>query len=201
MACFNLCKQGAPAVEEEGHHGFTDTRMDSFGFLWQGRIEVFPLLALPFTLALKMVAPHFVRCDNMWQKHVLFLVVPLQMTQTCSYSVNRLSLHQLMQNTLHANFSELQAIFDNGMHGAMANADLNSNLFLCGSLVFRIWPSICTITSDIIARWVCLGYKSSCSDVHPSQNLFCHLCTLVRDIQCSPYTEDMRQRILHVPAP
>ena len=35
-----------------------------------------------------------------------------------------------MQNPLQANFSELQVIFDNGMHGAMANAHLDMNLFL-----------------------------------------------------------------------
>ena len=101
-----------PPVVEEGQHNFTGTRMDSFGFLWQGRIEIFPLLALPFALGLKMVTPCFVPCDDMWQKCILFLVILLQMTQTCSHSVNRFSLRQLMQNPLHANFSELQVIFD-----------------------------------------------------------------------------------------
>ena len=78
-----------------------------------------------------MVAPHSMPCDDMWQKCILLLVVLLQMTQTCSHSVNRLSLHQLMQNPVHVNFLDLQVIFDNGMHGAMANAHLNMNLFLC----------------------------------------------------------------------
>ena len=70
------------------------------------------------------------------EKRILFLVVLLQMTQTCSHSVNHLSLCQLMRNPLHTNFLELQVIFDNGMHGAMANADLNTHLFLCDSSVF-----------------------------------------------------------------
>ena len=51
-----------------------------FGFLWRGRTEVFPLLALPFALGIKMVAPPFVPCDDTWEKRILFLVVPLQMT-------------------------------------------------------------------------------------------------------------------------
>ena len=34
---------------------------------------------------------------------------------------------------------------------------------------------------------------SSFSDVRPSRNLFCHSRKLVRDIQCSQYTADMRQ--------
>ena len=58
------------------------------------------------------------------------------MTQKFSHSVNRLFLRQLMRKSLCANFSELQVIFDNGMHGAMANADLTRNLFLCDSSVF-----------------------------------------------------------------
>ena len=159
--------------------------MDSFAFLWQGRIEV-----LPFALWLKMVAPRFVPCDGTWQKRIL-LLIPLQMTQTCSHSVSRLSLHQLMWNPLLANFSKLQVIFDNGMPGAMANADLSTKLFLCDSLVFWIRPSIRTISSGIMAWWTCPGHESSCSVVCPSRNLFCHSCTLVRDIQYSPYTADM----------
>ena len=63
---------------------------------------------------------------------LLFLVVPLQMIQTCSHSVNRLSMRQLMRNPLRAIFSVLQVIIDNGM----ANANLNANLFLCDSSVF-----------------------------------------------------------------
>ena len=102
--------------------------MDSFGFLWRERIEGFPLLALPFALGLS--------CDDTWQKRILFLVVPLQMTQIFSHSVNRLSLCQLMRNPLHANFSEMQVIFDNGMHRAIANSDLNTNLFIWDSSVF-----------------------------------------------------------------
>ena len=33
-------------------------------------------------------------------------------------------------------FSEMQVIFENGMHGAMTKAGLNKNLFLCDSSVF-----------------------------------------------------------------
>ena len=110
--------------------------MDSFRFLWRGRIEVFLLLALPFALGLKMVAPCLVPCDDTWQKCILFLIVLLQMTQTCSHSVSHLSLCQLMWNPLRKNFSELLVIFDNGMHGALANANLNTNLFLFDLSVF-----------------------------------------------------------------
>ena len=170
--------------------------MDSFGFLLRGRIELFPLLALPFALGLKMVALRFVPSDNTWQTRIFFLMVLLQMTQICSHSVNRLSLCQLMQNPLCAKFLELQVIFDIGIHGAMANADLNTNLFLCDLSVFRIRPSIHTITSGVMARWACSGCELSYSDVCPSCNLFCHSCTLVRDIQCSSYTADIRQWIL-----
>ena len=92
-------------------------------------------MAFPFALGLKMVAPRSVPCDDMLQKRILLLVVPLQMTQISSH-VNRLSLRQLMRNTLRAIFSELQVIFDNGMHGAMANADLNTNLPLFNSSFF-----------------------------------------------------------------
>ena len=133
---YEVDKQRAPAVEEDGHHNFTGTRIGSFGFLWRGRIKVFPLLALLFTIMLKMVAPHFIPCDDLWQKCILFLMVPLQMTQTCRHSVNRLSLCQLKRNPLRTNFLELQVIFDNGMHGAMANANLNTNIFLCDLSVF-----------------------------------------------------------------
>ncbi|KAG8237735.1 hypothetical protein J437_LFUL016674 [Ladona fulva] len=62
--CEEFDKQRAPEVEEEGHHDFTGTHMDSFGFLWPGRIEVFPLLALLFALRHKMMAPHFIPYDN-----------------------------------------------------------------------------------------------------------------------------------------
>ena len=41
-------RQAVPAVEEEGQHDFTGTLMGSFGFLRRGRIDVIPLLALPF---------------------------------------------------------------------------------------------------------------------------------------------------------
>ena len=67
---------------------------------------------------------------------MLSLVIPLQITRTCSHSVNRLSLRHLMRKTLRTNFSEMQVIFDNGMHGAMTNAGLNTNLFLCDTSVF-----------------------------------------------------------------
>ena len=67
VAGFSLTSPGEPpmigsrqAVEKEGHHDFTGTRMDSIKFLWRGIIEVFPLLSLPFALELKMVAPRFV---------------------------------------------------------------------------------------------------------------------------------------------
>ena len=33
-------------------------------------------------------------------------------------------------------FFGTHVIFDNGMHGAMANADMNMDFFLCDSLVF-----------------------------------------------------------------
>ena len=143
--------------------------MYSFGFLWWGRIEVFPLLALPFALGLKMVAPCFVPCDDTWQKRIPFLVVPLQMTQTCSHSANRLYLRQLMRNPLRMNFSELQVIFDNGVHGAMGNVDLNTNLFFCSSSVF---PDLAINSSNHIRRNDSVGLperESFCSDVRPSR--------------------------------
>ena len=161
----------------------------SYGQLWiswAGRIEVFPLLALPFALGLKMVAPCFVPCDDMWQKHILFLMVLLQMTQTCNHSVNLLSLHQLMQNPLHANFSVLQVIFDNGMHGAVANADLNTNLFFCDSSVFpahtinpfnhiRHNGSMDLSRAQIILEWCASFAESLLSQGHNCQgHSVCH---------------------------
>ena len=104
LHALEVAKQRAPAVEEEGHHDFLPVLVWNFGFLWRGRIEVFPLLALPFALGLKMVAPCFVPCDDTRQKRILFLVVPVQMNQTCSHSVNRLPLRQLMRNPLRENF-------------------------------------------------------------------------------------------------
>ena len=100
---------------------------------------------------------------------MLLLVVPLQMTQTCSHFVNRLSLLQLLRNPL-------QVIFDNGTHGAMANANLNTNLFLCDWSVCRTRPSIRTITSGVMTRWACPGRYSSCSDVRPSLLTLVHTC-------------------------
>ena len=67
---------------------------------------------------------------------MLSLVIPLKITRKCSRSVIRLSLRQVMRNTLRTNFSEMQVIFDNGMHGAMTKAGMNTNLFLCDSSVF-----------------------------------------------------------------
>ena len=45
--------------------------MDSFGFLRHGRIEAIPLLALPFVLGLKIMAPRFVPCDDVTETHTL----------------------------------------------------------------------------------------------------------------------------------
>ncbi|XP_068084802.1 hydrocephalus-inducing protein homolog [Anabrus simplex] len=88
-----------------------------------GRIMMFAWLAF----RLEIVAPRFIPYDDMGQKRILFL---------CRLSVNLLSLHQLMRKALRVNFAETHVIFDNGMHGAMANADVNSNFFLCDLSVF-----------------------------------------------------------------
>ena len=59
--------------------------------------------------------------------------------------------------------------------------------WICSSVICRFsrtTPSIRAVTSRIMGRWACPGHESSCSNVHPLQNLFCHLCTLFRDIQC-----------------
>jgi hypothetical protein len=44
-------------------------------------VAVFPLLALPFALGFKMVAPSFITSDSMGQKSILFFMVSLQVTQ------------------------------------------------------------------------------------------------------------------------
>ena len=98
----------------------------------------------------------------------------------CSHSVNRLSLRQLMRNPLRANFSELQVIFEYGMHGAMANVDLNTNLFLCDSSVFPDQTN--NPLNNIMAQWTCPWCESFCSGVRPSPKLFWRSCTLLRDI-------------------
>ena len=77
---------------------------------------------------------------------------------------------------------------------------------ICSSVIrrfSRISPSIRAITSGVMARWPCPWRESSCSDVRPSQNLFCYSCTLARDIQCSPYTADMQDefRVFQHPQP
>ena len=57
---------------------------------------------------------------------------------------------------------------------------------ICSSVIHlfsHIRPSIRAITSGIMARWAYPGCESSCSNVYPSWNLFCHSCTFVRDIQ------------------
>lgn len=74
-------KQRTPAVQEQGHNDLTGTYLHRFVFLREGRIEVSQLLALQFALRRKIVAICFVLYDKMWQKHILFLMVPLHMTQ------------------------------------------------------------------------------------------------------------------------
>ena len=150
--------------------------MTLYGQLWislVGEIWAVPIVDFAVCSRAENGGTTFRPSENTWQKRILSLVVPLLITQIRRYSMNCLFLRQLMGNPLRANFLELQMIFDNAMHGVMANADLNTNFSSAISLFSRIRPSIRAIISGVMARWTCPGRESSCCDMRLSLNLFC----------------------------